>query len=118
MFSDGHYIFAPAQKCRCKGTVNVDVFAQLNFRASSPRCHFRVEKFSRILQLILLPCYDIYFHIFAHVIPCAKCANICTARTFLRLQYFYIMRKFDIKEKCLPTYTLFLYLVMKPDYNH
>ena len=34
-------------------TVNVDIFAQLNFRASSPRCHFRVDKFSRILQLIL-----------------------------------------------------------------
>ena len=34
-------------------TVNVDIFAQLNFRASSPRCYFHMEKFSRIMQLIL-----------------------------------------------------------------
>ena len=34
-------------------TVNVDIFVQLNFRASSPRCHFRVDIFSRICQLAL-----------------------------------------------------------------
>ena len=34
-------------------TVNVDIFAQLNFCASSPRRHFRVDKFSRIGQLTL-----------------------------------------------------------------
>ena len=30
------------------GTVNVDIFAQLNFRAASPWLHFRVDKFSHI----------------------------------------------------------------------
>ena len=32
----------------CQNTVNVDIFAQLNFRASSPMRHFRVDTFSRI----------------------------------------------------------------------
>ena len=34
--------------------------------------------------------YDNDFHshqIFAYLRPCAKCAKICTAQTFLRLQY-------------------------------
>ena len=34
-------------------TVNVDIFAQVNFRASSARRHFRVDKFSGIGQLTL-----------------------------------------------------------------
>ena len=34
-------------------TVNVDIFAQLNFRASSPMEHIRVFQFSRTYQLIL-----------------------------------------------------------------
>ena len=34
-------------------TVNVDIFAQLNFRASSPMEYIRVFLFSRICQLVL-----------------------------------------------------------------
>ena len=34
-------------------TVNVDIFAQLNFRAASLLWYSRVDKFSRIKQVIL-----------------------------------------------------------------
>ena len=60
----------------------VDIFVLLKFCAPSPRCQFREGKFSCTWQLFYLSYYDLFFHshhIFAHVIPCAKWAHICTA---------------------------------------
>ena len=59
-----------------------------------------------------------------HPRPCAKCAKICTARKFLRLQYtfsyiqevydegFYLTSSFFINDSCLNVYYAFV-LVME-----
>ena len=49
----------------CFYTVNVHIFAQLNFRASSIRRHIRAAKFSRIYQLILF--VIIMIIVFTHI---------------------------------------------------
>ena len=68
-------------------TVKIDIFEQLNFRASSIRRHICVVTFSHAYQF-----YFFYYdnsslsrQIFAHPRPCAKCTKICTVQKSLRL---------------------------------
>ena len=73
-------------------TVNIDIFAQLNFRASSPMRHIRAVKFSRICYFYLFY-YDYNFHshqIFAHLKPCAN------TRKYVLRENFYV---YSIQER-------------------
>ena len=70
-------------------TVNVDIFALLNFRALSSRRHIPMVIFSHKYQIILfvlsLLSYFLLTSNFAHLQPCTHHATICAARTFLHL---------------------------------
>ena len=68
-------------------TVNVDIFAQLHFRASIPRRHIHEVRFSQLINSICSIMIIIFTHIkFSRIYKaCVKCAKICTARKILRL---------------------------------
>ena len=71
-------------------TMNVDIFALLNFHASSPRRHIRVVIFSRSYQLFLFVLLLLSFLIttnFRASKALREMREKCTARKYLRLQY-------------------------------
>ena len=80
---DAHLMLQGAE-ISWENTVNVDIFAQLNFRTSSIRGH---NHFVNFLRTFYLSYNDNNFHlhqISSHLKPCAKCAKICIARKDLQ----------------------------------
>ena len=59
------YLIPMYVACEQRHYCNVDIFVQLNFRAPSPRRHFRVDIFSRICQLALFALFALLWFLFS-----------------------------------------------------